>query len=151
VGACPIHGELPGLGTYCERCGEYVDRIGVDEPRARRTAGALVDTRDENQRKADARQVVEAMGWLVLDFEQGYRPDDCPACGAHLPGGHSTRVPRGIGDWLCMRSGMARWVEWKTDTNGPTPHQRAFGEECAKKGIRWAVCRNTEEVVLFLQ
>jgi hypothetical protein len=122
--------------------------MGSAEPRAKK---GPKDSRLEDDRKRDARPAVEAMGWVVLDFEQGYRPDACPACKERLPGGHSTRVPTGIADWLCMKAGKAKWIEWKVDGKNATPQQRAFGKLCAEHGIKWRVCRNTEEAVAFLK
>lgn len=145
---CPTCGTpLEGLGRYCERCAAYVADM-VAKPTTK--CPGPKDTRLEDERKADALPVVTALGWAVYDFEQGYRPDACPKCGAHLPGGHSTRVPVGVADWLCQGHGIAAWIEWKTDDNDQTPGQRRFGDECDVAGIPYAVCRNTRDAVDFL-
>lgn len=146
-GVCPIHGQLEGLGTFCHRCGEYVDRIGVA---ASPSCSAPADTRTESERKQDARPSVEALGWMVLDLEQGWRRDNCPSCGARIPGGHSTRVPKGLPDWCVMGHGLVAWIEWKSHTGRRRADQKAFGDACDVAGVPYAVCRTTEEAVTFL-
>jgi len=149
---CPTcNVRLEGLGRYCEACAAYVeDMVGATTDASPVTRREIPDDRLEDERKADARPIIEALGWTVLDFEQGYRPDACPACKAHLPGGHSTRVPVGVGDWLCQGHGIAAWIEWKTDDNDQTPGQHRFEDECDAAGIPYRVCRKTREAVDFL-
>ncbi|MDP2955383.1 MAG: hypothetical protein Q8N53_03100 [Longimicrobiales bacterium] len=143
---------LEGLGRWCPKCEAYTEDMGAttDATPEARARTEVPDTRTEAERKADARQAVEMLGWRILDFEQGYRPDKCPACKARLPGGHSTRVPVGIGDWLCQGHGIAAWLEWKTDTNDQTDGQREFGDDCDADGIPYAVVHTTAEAVYFL-
>lgn len=142
---CDRH--LPGLGTWCERCGAYVaDMEAAPKPKARNPK----DTRSENERKTDAREAVKALGWRIHDTEQGYRPKEC-ACGRPIPGGGTTRVPRGFPDWVLTGHGLVAFVEWKTDTNEQTEHQRAFEADCITDGVPYMVVRNTDQVVEWLR
>ena len=150
---CPTCGiALEGLGRWCPECRSYTaDMVGATTDPSPATRPEIRDDRLEDDRKRDARPAVEALGWTVLDFEQGYRPDVCTKCKARLPGGHSTRVPVGIGDWLCQGHGIAAWIEWKTDDNDQTPGQRTFGEDCEAACVPYAVVRTTAEAVTFLR
>lgn len=150
---CPTCGlSLGGLATFCWHCEQYVDdMVGATTDATPEAREQLKDTRSEDERKRDALPTVTALGWDVLDFEQGYRPDDCPKCHARLPGGHSTRVPTGVGDWLCQGFGLAVWIEWKTDTNKQTDTQLRFEDRCDAAGVPYAVCRTTHEVVQILE
>lgn len=60
AGTCPVHGPLPGLGTFCARCDQYVeDMEGATTdvtPEARET---VKDTRTEAE-------VTIALPWHVL-------------------------------------------------------------------------------------
>jgi hypothetical protein len=163
--------------TTCSRCGGELDGPWVrfhraepfDEPEGHYADGSPAagasrghqevgeggsisppDTRSEEQRKSDARPVVEALGWTVLDLEQGWRRTDCPSCGAPLPGGGTTRVPRGLPDWIVLGFGLVAFVEWKSTIGRPTSHQRAFGRVCEAVGVPYELVRTTEQVVVFL-
>ena len=139
---------LPGLGTYCEDCGAYTeDMVGAtaDVPPERRDT---TDTRSEDERKRDALPAVTAMGWIVVDLEQGFRPFTCRHCGGAIAGG--TRVPLGTPDWLVMGHGCATWLEWKSGTGRQTAQQRSFAADCAVAGVPYYVVRTTEEAVRAL-
>lgn len=148
---CPhCHRELGALGRYCFHCGAYVADMLAPECLAA-PKPAVPDGRSEAERKRDARPVVEALGWVVIDTEQGYRPDACPSCSARLPGGHSTRVRAGLADWIVIGHGLVVFVEWKSSPGRLTPPQRAFADLCSGAGVPHAVCRTTAEAVDFLR
>lgn len=141
---CPhCHSPLEGLGYFCWECEKYTLHLNRPE------SDALPDTRSEDERKPDALPAVEAMGWWVLDLEQGYRPFKCPKCRNKLPGG--SRVTLGLADWLLIKDGRAVFVEWKSGTGRPSQDQKAFADSCLAARIPYRVCRTTEEVVNFLQ
>lgn len=152
-GGCGM-GYTPGVETYCERCDAYyADMEGATTDPTPEARARLTDTRSEDERKRDAKSAVEALGWIVVDTEQGYRPTHCPDCKAKLPGGGSTRTRRGFPDWVVMGFGVVAFIEWKSATGTQTPHQRAFQEDCERVGVRvpYAVCRTTSEAVAFLR
>jgi len=147
---CPHCGaRLEGLGLYCWGCRRYVDDHDAYIAPVPNVADALPDSRSEDERKRDAKPAVEALGWTVLDFEQGFRPFECRHCGGKIAGG--TRVPLGIGDWLCMGHGLVAWIEWKDAKNTQKPNQIAFQDQCDATGIPYRVCRTTEQAVNFLR
>jgi len=139
---------LEGLGLYCWGCRRYVDD-GERADTGSEQNDMLPDTRSEDERKRDARPTVEALGWTVLDFEQGFRPFECRHCGGKIAGG--TRVPLGLADWLCMGHGLVAWIEWKDAKNTQKPNQIAFQDQCDAAGIPYRVCRTTEQAVRFLR
>ena len=143
---------LPGLGTYCEDCGAYTeDMVGATtDTTPEKRARAVADTRTEDERKRDARPVIEAMGWTVYDHEQGWRRDTCVGCGTKIPGGHSTRVPRGWPDWVVTGHGHVVFLEWKTDTNSLSAHQKDVAAQMAVDGVPYFVVRNTEDALKAL-
>lgn len=149
AGTCPTHGPLPGLGTFCFDCHDYVENLEAKDAPA--PARGIADTRSEDERKRDAKPAVEALGFWVGDYEQGYRLDNCPTCLARIPGGHSTRVPVGTPDWFVMGHGVAAWIEWKTDSNDQTEGQKAFQGACDVAGFPYAVVHTTRQVVDFLE
>ena len=150
---CPRCGNpLTGIATFCWTCQEYVEDMeagpGPTNCDKRGPAAAIPDARSEDERKADAREPVQALGWDVIDTEQGWRPFECPSCGARIPGG--TRVERGFPDWLVMGHGLACFLEWKSAGGKQTEYQQAFQERCRVAGIPYRVVRTTEEAVAFL-
>lgn len=156
---CPHCGTEPPVSgqvvNRCDECGWSIEGgapCTTDvSPAARAVSTYLKDTRPEDQRKADARPAVEALGWSVHDFEQGWRPKKCRKCGERIPGGGTTRVPKGVGDWLCMKNGISAWLEWKTDDNQQTPGQRAWQRICEANRVPYAVVRTTREAVDYLE
>ncbi len=141
---CPHCGnELEGLGYFCWTCKRYADTPEYIP------ADTLPDSRREDERKADARPAVEALGWWILDLEQGWRPFACPKCKNKLPGG--SRVTLGLADWLLLKDGRAAFVEWKSGTGKQSGDQKAFEHDCDVTGIPYRVCRTTEQVVKFLK
>jgi len=143
---CPHCGAvLEGLGLYCWGCRRYVDD-GDNEPES---SDALPDSRSEDERKRDALPAVQALGWWIVDNEQGWRPHNCPQCKAKIPGG--SRVTVGLADWMCIKDGTVAFVEWKSGTGKQTPGQRDFQDACDAAGIPYRVCRTTEQAVTFLQ
>jgi len=148
-GLCPHCGAvLAGLEWYCWTCKRYV-REKAHSGTSREPSDTIPDSRSEDERKRDALPSVTAMGWTVLDFEQGFRPFECRHCGGKIAGG--TRVPLGIGDWLCMGHGLVAWIEWKDAKNTQKPNQIAFQDQCDTAGIPYRVCRTTEQAVRFLR
>jgi hypothetical protein len=113
------------------------------------SADAIPDRRSEDERKRDALPAVTALGWIVWDLEQGFRPFQCRHCGGRIAGG--TRVPKGVPDWYLMKAGRACWIEWKAPPNVQKPDQILRQHECDRAGIPYRVCRTTEEAVSFLE
>ena len=148
---CPTCSRpLEGLGRWCPSCAAYTeDMVGSTTDASPATRREIPDTRLEDERKADALPSVEALGWIVLDLEQGWRPFRCRGCGAPIAGG--TRVPKGTPDGCVMGHGIVAWVEWKSDTGRRTVEQVAFGDVCDVMGVPYAVVRTTREAVGFLQ
>ena len=145
---CPHCGApLEGLGTYCWTCRRYTSDVDQAQPGPSR-ADSLPDNRSEDERKADALKAVELLGWLVIDNEQGYRPHHCPKCQAKIPGG--TRTTLGLADWLCLKDGLACFIEWKSADGRQSADQKAFQDSCDAAGIPYRVCRTTEQAVGFL-
>jgi len=146
---CPHCGaKLEGLGLYCWGCRRYVDD-GECSVTAGEHSDTVCDTRSEDERKRDARPAVEALGWTVVDNEQGWRPFACPKCKNKIPGG--SRVTVGLADWLCMGHGLVAFIEWKDAKNTQKPNQIAFQDQCDAAGIPYRVCRTTEQAVGFLR
>jgi hypothetical protein len=144
---CPFCGRLlGGLARYCHWCKRYTDEA---EPKEPTPVDALPDNRSEDERKADALEVVSMLQWLIVDLEQGYRPHHCPKCQHKIPGG--TRTTLGLADWLCLKDGLAVFVEWKDAKGKQSAHQIAFQDACDAAGIPYRVCRTTEQAVSFLQ
>jgi hypothetical protein len=147
---CPFCGNpLEGLERYCWSCKRYVSEARTNGPASDPEPDALPDTRSEDERKADAREAVELLGWLVIDNEQGWRPFACPDCGRKLAGG--TRTTLGLADWLCLKDGRAVFIEWKGATGRQSADQKAFQDSCDAAGIPYRVCRTTEQAVSFLE
>ena len=147
---CPdCNAPLHGLARYCEQCDAYVADMGSTTDVTPEARERIKDTRSEDDRKKDALEPVEILGWTVLDFEQGFRPFECRKCKAPIAGG--TRVPIGIGDWYVMRGGLSAWLEWKTDKNDQTAGQLAFESDCLAAGIPYKVVHTTAEVLDFLE
>jgi hypothetical protein len=141
---CPYcRTPLGGLATYCWRCERYTAEEGGQEKTP------PPDNRSEEERKHDAREAVELLGFFVVDTEQGWRPFECPACKAPIPGG--TRVVPGFPDWLVMGHGRAAFLEWKSGKGRQSDAQRAFQDRCKVAGIPYRVVRTTEETLAFLE
>jgi hypothetical protein len=146
---CPHCGAaLEGLGLYCWGCRRYVDdgerAVTGSEP-----SDTLPDTRSEDERKRDALSAVQALGWWIVDNEQGWRPFACPRCKNKIPGG--SRVTLGLADWLCVKDGTAAFIEWKSGTGTQADSQRDFADQCDAAGIPYRGCRTTEQAVGFLK
>lgn len=149
---CPTCNRvLEGLGRWCPDCQAYTaDMVGATTDASPATRREVPDTRSEAERKQDARPTIEALGWIVWDTEQGYRPDACARCGEPYPGGHSTRVTTGFPDWVVIGHGIIAFLEWKSHTGKPTKGQRERASDCAVAGVPYAVVRTTTEAVRFL-
>lgn len=142
---CPFCGEpLEGLGTFCWHCERYTSEAEGTSPEK----AEIPDARSEDERKRDAFEAVTALGWWVVDTEQGFRPFTCRHCGGAIAGG--TRVVKGMPDWCVMGHGVVAWIEWKTPKNTQTPDQKRFADRCKAAGVPYRVCRTTEEAVAYL-
>lgn len=125
------------------------ERLQELEPTGARLKSARKRSEGVQKPEADIRREIrtwyEMQGAWVGDYEQGYRPDACPSCGAHLS--HSTRVPMGTPDLLVLWPGRGqRWIECKSATGKQTDAQREFEARVkAAGGIYWLV-RSVEEV-----
>lgn len=142
--SCPNCGDATAW-TRCWVCGWSVAET-LDSTTSATPVKSPPDTRSEDQRKADAREAVQALGWTIWDHEQGYRPDRCK-CGEKIPGGHSTRVPKGWPDWVLTGHGTVVFMEWKTDANDQTDSQKAVQAQMEADGVPYYVVRNTEQAV----
>lgn len=137
---------MEGLQLYCHGCKRYADDRPKVPDKIEPEAG---DERSEDERKRDAREVVEALGWTICDTEQGHRPFTCRHCGGAIAGG--TRVTKGLADWYVMGHGIGAWIEWKSAKGRQTNAQEAFQSACDVAGIPYCVCRATAEAVEFLE
>lgn len=126
-----------------ERVDERLQEVGGGLKSPRKKSRGVQKT--EAQIRREIRTWYELQGAWVGDYEQGYRPDACPGCGAHLS--HSTRVPVGTPDLLVLWPGRGqRWIECKSATGKQTDAQREFEARVrAAGGIYWVV-RSVEEV-----
>jgi hypothetical protein len=61
-----------------------------------------------------------------------------------------TRTTKGLADWLCLKDGLACFIEWKSATGTQSADQKAFQDSCDAAGIPYRVCRTTEQAVAFL-
>lgn len=78
----------------------------------------------ERDVKAGIVRELEGRGWIVLDFEQDYRPTKCRHCGGELGRGSGTRVPLGTPDLYVAGFGYSFWIEVKRPGGAATDHQR---------------------------
>jgi len=146
---CPHCGAvLAGLEWYCWGCKRYV-REKVNSGTSCEHSDTIPDSRSEDERKRDALAAVQALGWWIVDNEQGWRPHNCPQCKAKIPGG--SRVTVGLADWMCIKDGTVAFIEWKSGDGKQTPGQRDFQDACDAAGIPYRVCRTTEQAVGFLK
>lgn len=145
---CPVCHDQAAW-TRCWECGWTEEASTTDASPA--TRAKVPDTRLEDERKADARSAIEALGWIIWDAEQGYRPDACEKCGEPYPGGHSTRVTLGFPDQVVLGHGIITFLEWKSHTGKPSPSQKLRAADCARAGVPYAVVRTTAEAVEFLR
>jgi hypothetical protein len=137
---------LPASWKFC------LDRTGFHVPDSVRTAilrekrhrdkladkgGPLVG--DESRRSPRPRQegepleeevrrsiieLLETLGYLVDDLEQGWRRPECAECGH--PVRASTRVPLGLPDLHVVGHGVEWWAELKRPGGALTPDQRQW-------------------------
>lgn len=102
--------------------------------------------KSEAEIRQEIRAFYELQGAWVGDYEQGYRPDACPSCGARLT--HSTRVPLGTPDLLVLWPGRGqRWIECKSASGKQTDAQRQFQERARAAGAIYWLARSVEEVM----
>jgi len=133
---CPHCGEpLMGLGTFCWACKRYTDEAPKGE--AASTPAAVPDTRSEEDIRLATRRALEAHGWFVIDFEQGWRRDG------------STRVVKGLPDLGIQGWGLWAWAEMKSATGTHKPDQKAFAAQCAKDGIQCHLWRHESEAIAW--
>ena len=137
---CPLcHEELEGLGTYCHDCNVYVsdhqDGEAAEEPQEppRR--------RNDPRKEADIRQAIkaalEAHGFVVWDFEQGWRRDG------------STRVVKGLPDLYIFGHGVQAWRELKSAKGRLTDDQEGVGLLLQAEGVDWGVWRHEDEAIAW--
>lgn len=149
--ACPwpdCDADLEDADRYCWTCHRYVADAEPDTQERPSRVALPADSRSEDERKRDAKPTVEALGWTVLDTEQGFRPFECRHCGGKIAGG--TRVPLGFPDWLVMGRGVVAFLEWKSGRGRQSPAQRQFQELCDVSGVPYRVVRTTEDALTFL-
>ena len=138
---CPQCSEpLHGLGTRCWAGGEGCGwSAGKSEPRPKAKAKPRTDTRNESEIRLAIRAVLELHGFVVIDFEQGYRRDG------------STRVRRGVADLYAMAGGHSAWIEVKTAKGVQSEHQQAFERDCHAAGIPYLLWRHEDEAIAWAQ
>lgn len=133
---CPTHGVIAGLGrcyvngcTFDARDAESEGNSAVEE--------VLPDTRSEVEIRMAIRTALELHGYVVVDFEQGYRPDG------------STRVRKGVADLYAMGRGRSAWIEVKSAKGRQTDEQKAFQADCEACGVDYYVWRSESEAIAW--
>jgi len=137
---CPTCGTpLDGIATYCWVCSEYVEDMASTRPPHRHMGSVSLshDPRSEEEIRLTIRLALKLHGFVVVDFEQGYRRDG------------STRVRKGLADLYIMGHGVGVWREIKSATGKPTPEQLEFGEDCRRCGIDWGIWRHESEAIAW--
>lgn len=135
---CPkCDSDLPGLGTYCWSCGDYVDRLGStnDAPAPACPADAIPDTRSEEQIQLAIRRALEALGFTVYDLSQG-RP---------------TRQTPGLADLYVVGQGRCAWVEVKRPGGRQSAGQRSFEEDVLANGGEYHVMCHESEAIAWAE
>lgn len=140
MSTCPrCSAPLEGLGRYCHACRAYVADM-QDAPDRPSPSQAILDGRTEAEIRLAVRAALELHGFVVVDLEQGYRRDG------------STRVRRGLPDLAIMApGGVFAWRELKSAKGRLTEEQRAFGDDCRRLGIDWAVWRHEGEAMAWAE
>jgi len=137
---CPgCRTAIGALGRYCHACEEYVADLAEPAGADDRETPAVADDRSEATVRMAVRAALELHGFVVIDFEQGYRRDG------------STRVRKGLPDLYIMGHGVGVWRELKTAKGRLTQEQEAFGEECRRLGIDWGVWRHEDEATRWAE
>lgn len=138
-GGCGLTYEIPP-DRYCERCGQYLeDMMAATTDPSPAARDALPDTRPEVDIRMAIRKVLELHGFVVVDFEQGYRPDG------------STRVRKGLPDLYCMGHGTSAWIEVKAAKGRLSEHQKAFRDDCQRAGVAWFCWRSEAEAIQWAE
>lgn len=140
-----------GPGLQCPDC-----REGKSAPTPRQTQDgpakpelppkALLKTEEEI--RMELREWCELMGAVVvIDTEQGYRPDRCKHCGESTGKG-TTRIVRGFPDLIVFwRDRPTWWIEAKSATGKQSEHQRQFQAWCEAAGEIYILARSVEDLL----
>lgn len=141
MSTCPrCSRPLGALGRFCADCEAYVADMTSEGPDTAPASTARPDDRSEAEIRMAIRTVLEAHGFVVVDFEQGWRRDG------------STRVRKGLPDLAIMApGGVFAWRELKSAKGRLTPEQKAFGEDCRRLGIDWDVWRHEDQAVAWAE
>lgn len=108
----------------------------------------------EKDVRRDIIQWAKAAGAVrVVDAEQGWRPDNCQACGASLGKGARTRIDKGFPDLIVFWPAPAAcwWVEVKRLGADTTPDQDAFHASLRRAGQVVFVARGVEDCVEWME
>lgn len=131
---CPsCEAELRSVSKdpFCHTCGARVSELGrapTERAPARRN-----DPRLEDEIRRTIVGVLELHGFVVLDFEQGYRADG------------TTRVRKGLADLYVMGFGASAWIEVKSATGRQRPEQKDFEADCERGGVPYMLWRHEDE------
>lgn len=146
---CPnCNAPLAGLGTFCWTCERYTAQGSGGDPSSGRGAGNgsqghpgedSGDTRFEWEIRLAIRKALETVGWVVIDFEQGWRKDG------------STRVIKGLPDLGIMGGGRWFWVEVKTRKGVQSQDQVRFQALAERAGIPYMVWRHQNQAIHWMK
>lgn len=103
----------------------------------------------EREVKAGIKLALEADGWIVLDFEQDYRPTKCKHCGGELGKGSGTRVPLGTPDLYVAGFGFTFWIEVKREGGALSRHQADLHGKLTEAGDSVYILRSPDSAVLL--
>jgi hypothetical protein len=120
-----------------------------DVPAKPAQAAKALPKKSEAEIRMELREWCELMGAVVvIDAEQGYRPDRCKHCGESTGKG-TTRIVRGFPDlivlWPAPRP--AWWVEVKSAVGKQSEHQRQFQAWCEAAGEVYILARSVEDLM----
>jgi len=137
---CPGCGKLVvsvARVPYCHDCGGYFDELGAAPKQA--PAKKIADDRSEAEIRMAVRGVLELHGYVVVDLEQGYRPDG------------STRVRKGLPDLFIMGHNRSCWAELKSQKGRQTKEQKEFEEDCHRAGFEYHLWRHEKEAITWIK
>lgn len=131
---CPsCEAELRSVSKdpFCHTCGGRVSELG--RASAERAPARRDDPRLEDEIRRTIVGVLELHGFVVLDFEQGYRADG------------TTRVRKGLADLYVMGFGASAWIEVKSAAGRQRPEQKEFEADCERGGVPYMLWRHEDE------
>jgi hypothetical protein len=117
---------------------------------AKPKAPQALPKKSEAEIRMELRQWCELMGAVVvIDAEQGYRPDRCKHCGESTGQG-TTRIVRGFPDLIVLWPDRPTWwIEAKSATGRQSDHQRQFQAWCEAAGEIYILARSVEDLMEY--